>query len=93
MLFKKKYWHRFKFCQILIYRKYILLIELAIMADETQQSIPLDTNIDGHITNLLERLEAMRRDNQVNALNNRLSSNLHIKKTMQAEIRTLEFWR
>ncbi|XP_075151426.1 MIP channel family protein big brain [Haematobia irritans] len=63
------------------------------MADETLQTIPLENNIDAHIVTLFERLEAIRRDNQCNAINNRLSSTLQPKRSMQAEIRTLEFWR
>ncbi|KNC31445.1 Neurogenic protein big brain, partial [Lucilia cuprina] len=63
------------------------------MADETLHTIPLENNIDVHIVTLFERLEAMRKDTQCNALNNRLSSTLQPKRSMQAEIRTLEFWR
>lgn len=63
------------------------------MADETLHTIPLENNIDVHIVTLFERLEAIRKDNQCNALNNRLSSTLQPKRSMQAEIRTLEFWR
>ncbi|XP_037897381.1 neurogenic protein big brain isoform X2 [Glossina fuscipes] len=63
------------------------------MTDDTLQTLPLDTNIDAHIITLFERLETMRRDQQTNAFNSRLSSTLQPKKNMQAEIRTLEFWR
>uniref|UniRef100_A0A1A9VQV6 Uncharacterized protein n=1 Tax=Glossina austeni TaxID=7395 RepID=A0A1A9VQV6_GLOAU len=63
------------------------------MADDTLQTLPLDTNIDAHIITLFERLETIRRDQQTNAFNSRLSSTLQPKKSMQAEIRTLEFWR
>uniref|UniRef100_A0A1A9ZQJ9 Uncharacterized protein n=1 Tax=Glossina pallidipes TaxID=7398 RepID=A0A1A9ZQJ9_GLOPL len=62
------------------------------MTDDTLQTLPLDTNIDAHIITLFERLETIRRDQQTNAFNSRLSNTLQPKKSMQAEIRTLEFW-
>ncbi|ALC39135.1 bib [Drosophila busckii] len=64
------------------------------MADESLHTMPLEHNIDYHIVTLFERLEAMRKDSHGNAINNRLSSTLQApKRSMQAEIRTLEFWR
>ncbi|XP_017860350.1 PREDICTED: neurogenic protein big brain isoform X2 [Drosophila arizonae] len=64
------------------------------MADESLHTMPLEHNIDYHIVTLFERLEAMRKDSHGNAINNRLSSTLQVpKRSMQAEIRTLEFWR
>ncbi|BFF93937.1 neurogenic protein big brain [Drosophila madeirensis] len=64
------------------------------MADESLHTMPLEHNIDYHIVTLFERLEAMRKDSHGNGTNNRLSSTLQApKRSMQAEIRTLEFWR
>lgn len=66
------------------------------MADESLHTVPLEHNIDYHIVTLFERLEAMRKDNHGggHGVNNRLSSTLQApKRSMQAEIRTLEFWR
>ena len=63
------------------------------MADESLHS-PLDQNIDYHIVTLFERLEAMRKDtNGHPSISARLSSTLQPKRSMHAEIRTLEFWR
>ena len=63
------------------------------MADESLHTLPLENNIDYHIVTLFERLEALRKDSQGTVINNRLSSTLQPKRTMQAEIRTMEFWR
>lgn len=61
------------------------------MADESLQ-LPTNQNLDYHIITLFQRLESMRKDSHVHRIGGRLSS-MKAKYNMQAEIRTLEFWR
>lgn len=91
---KKHKTHKHKQKATLTPSRYILVHLIIIMADESLHTMPLEHNIDYHIVTLFERLEAMRKDSHGNAINNRLSSTLQVpKRSMQAEIRTLEFWR
>lgn len=62
-----------------------------IMADESLQ-LPTNQNLDYHIITLFQRLETMRKDSNINRIGGRLSS-MKSKYNMQAEIRSLEFWR
>lgn len=62
------------------------------MADESLQ-IPTNQNLDYHIITLFQRLETMRKDSHVHRIGGRLSTSLKAKYNMQAEIRSLEFWR
>ena len=56
-----------------------------------------EQNIDYHIVALFDRLEALRKDKNVTngglGAFGRRSTHLRLKFNMQAEIRTLEFWR
>lgn len=62
------------------------------MADESLQQLPTNQNLDYHIITLFQRLESMRKDSHGHRIGGRLSS-VKAKYNMQAEIRTLEFWR
>lgn len=62
------------------------------MADESLQ-LPANQNLDYHIITLFQRLENMRKDSHINRIGGRLSGSLKAKYNMQAEIRSLEFWR
>lgn len=62
------------------------------MADESLQ-LPANQNLDYHIITLFQRLETMRKDSHVNRIGGRLSASLKAKYNMQAEVRSLEFWR
>lgn len=62
------------------------------MADESLQ-LPVNQNIDYHIITLFQRLESMRKDAHINRIGGRLSTSMKSKYNMQAEIRSLEFWR
>lgn len=61
------------------------------MADESLQ-LPTNQNLDYHIITLFQRLESMRKDSHMHRIGGRISS-MKAKYNMQAEIRTLEFWR
>lgn len=62
------------------------------MADESLQ-LPTNQNLDYHIITLFQRLESMRKDSHMNRIGGRLSTSMKAKYNMQAEIRSLEFWR
>lgn len=61
------------------------------MAEESFQ-LPAEQNLDYHIIQLFDRLETMRRDKQngLQIVGGRLAP---VRPSMQAEIRTVEFWR
>lgn len=61
------------------------------MAEESFQ-LPTEQNLDFHIIQLFDRLETMRRDKQngLQIVGGRLAP---VRPSMQAEIRTVEFWR
>lgn len=65
------------------------------MADESLHVPSAEQNIDFHIITLFERLETIRKDRSLmQTIGARLSSSsAQGKRSMQAEIRTLEFWR
>lgn len=62
------------------------------MADESLH-IPANQNLDYHIITLFQRLENMRKDSHINRIGGRLSASMKSKYNMQAEVRSLEFWR
>lgn len=62
------------------------------MADESLH-LPANQNIDYHIITLFQRLENMRKDSHINRIGGRLSASMKAKYNMQAEVRSLEFWR
>lgn len=62
------------------------------MAEESFQ-LPSEQNLDYHIIQLFDRLETIRRDKQnggLQVVGGRLAP---VRPSMQAEIRTVEFWR
>lgn len=61
------------------------------MAEESFQ-LPTEQNLDFHIIQLFDRLETMRRDKQ-NGLQIVAGRLAPVRPSMQAEIRTVEFWR
>lgn len=61
------------------------------MADESL-NLP-SQNLDFQIIALFQRLDSMRKDSHVHRIGGRLNSSMKAKQSMQAEIRTLEFWR
>lgn len=61
------------------------------MAEESFQ-LPSEQSLDYHIVQLFDRLEGMRREKQngLQIVGGRLAP---VRPSMQAEIRTVEFWR
>lgn len=61
------------------------------MAEESFQ-LPTEQSLDYHIVQLFDRLEGMRREKQngLQIVGGRLAP---VRPSMQAEIRTVEFWR
>lgn len=62
------------------------------MADESLH-LPANQNLDYHIITLFQRLENMRKDSHISRIGGRLSASMKAKYNMQAEVRSLEFWR
>ena len=63
------------------------------MADETIINLPSDQSLDYHIVTLFQKLETMRKDVTTRNGGSGANTSSQVKTSMQAEIRTLEFWR